>query len=152
MYSRARDDRSTGSGRQRPTASSATSKIRVAELDGLRFIAALAVVLYHFTYRLDIPGVATTVFPTLGRAAMHGGMNLFFVISGFVILVAARDRSASDFVVSRIVRLYPEFWIGVILSAIAFSIAGSRAITFPQAIANLTMVPHLLGFDYVDGV
>jgi len=46
---------------------------------------------------------------------MHGylGVNLFFMISGFVILWTARDRTPSGFVLSRITRLYPEFWIGV---------------------------------------
>ena len=54
---------------------------------------------------------------------------------------------------SRITRLYPEFWIGVLLSSIAFSFHPvGRTITAPQVLANLTMVPAFLGQDYVDDV
>ena len=120
----------------------------MAELDALRFLAAAAVMLYHFTY-----GGLADRFPTLGRATMHGylGVNLFFMISGFVIVWTARDRRPSEFVVSRVARLYPEFWIAVIVSAIAFTIAGAR-ITLPMVAANLTMVPGVFGQEYVDGV
>jgi len=87
----------------------------VVELDLLRFLAALAVVLYHFTYHLRDSETAVDLFPSIGRVGMHGylGVNLFFMISGFVILWTARDRTPSGFVLSRITRLYPEFWIGV---------------------------------------
>ncbi|WP_089013685.1 hypothetical protein [Micromonospora inositola] len=40
-------------------------------------------------------------------------MDLFIVISGFVVLLSAWDRRPRAFVVSRIVRLYPAFWIAV---------------------------------------
>jgi peptidoglycan/LPS O-acetylase OafA/YrhL len=41
------------------------------------------------------------------------GVDLFFVISGFVVQLSAWDRRPPEFVVSRIVRLYPAFWIAV---------------------------------------
>lgn len=143
--------------RDRETASPARRRLRVAELDLLRFLAASAVVLYHFTYRLRVSETAVDLFPSIGRVGMHGylGVNLFFMISGFVILWTARDRTPSGFVLSRITRLYPEFWIGVLLSAIAFSFDRSmfeRHITAPMVLANLTMVPGLLGQGYVDDV
>ena len=141
----------------RATASLASTRLRVVELDLLRFLAALAVVLYHFTYHLRDSETAVDLFPSIGRVGMHGylGVNLFFMISGFVILWTARDRTPSGFVLSRITRLYPEFWIGVLLSSIAFSfhpVTVGRTITAPQVLANLTMVPAFLGQDYVDDV
>lgn len=136
----------------RPSAAKAERlKLRVAELDVLRFAAAVAVMLYHFTYQLAQPGGPQDFFPTMGRVTLHGylGVNLFFMISGFVILWSARDRRPSEFVVSRMARLYPEYWIGVILSSIAFASLGMN-ITLPMVAANLTMVPGLLGQPYVD--
>jgi peptidoglycan/LPS O-acetylase OafA/YrhL len=130
------------------------AKVRVTELDLLRFAAAAAVMLYHFTYRLRLTGGPEDVYPSLGRVTMHGhlGVDLFFMISGFVILWTARDRRPSEFVVSRIARLYPEFWICVILSAVAFASVGVGAITIPMVAANLTMIPAVVGQPYVDGI
>lgn len=140
----------------RARASLASTRLRVVELDLLRFLAASAVVLYHFTYQLRVSETAVNLFPSIGRVGMHGylGVNLFFMISGFVILWTARDRTPSGFVLSRITRLYPEFWIGVLLSSIVFSLDQSAfgPITVPQVLANLTMVPAVLGQDYVDPV
>ncbi len=138
-------------------ASRPRARLRVVELDLLRFLAASAVVLYHFTYRVRASETAVDLFPSIGRVGMHGylGVNLFFMISGFVILWTARDRTPSGFVLSRITRLYPEFWIGVLLSAFAFRLdplVFGRQITAPMVLANLTMVPGLLGQGYVDDV
>jgi peptidoglycan/LPS O-acetylase OafA/YrhL len=110
--------------------------------------------LYHFTYRLRATGGPADVYPAIGRVTMHGylGVDLFFMISGFVILWTARDRRPSEFVVSRIARLYPEYWICVILSSIAFASVGVGAITFPMVAANFTMVPAVFGQPYVDGI
>ena len=140
-------------GQGRPAGRS-SAKLRVTELDLLRFAAAAAVMLYHFTYRLNPYGGPDDAYRAIGRVTLHGylGVDLFFMISGFVILWTARGRRPSEFVVSRIARLYPEFWICVILSAIAFASIGVGAITFPMVAANFTMVPALLGQPYVDGI
>jgi len=124
----------------------------------LRFLAAVAVVLYHFTYRLPGSETAAGFFPVIGRVAMHGylGVALFFMISGFVVLWTARERTPSGFVLSRMTRLYPEFWVCVLLSSLAFSLDQSaftgRPVTVPKVLANLTMVPDFFGQVYVDDV
>lgn len=135
----------------------ARTRTRVVELDLLRFLAAVAVVLYHFTYRLRGSETAAEFFPGIGRVAMHGylGVALFFMISGFVVLWTARERTPSGFVLSRMTRLYPEFWVGVLLSSLAFSIdqsAFAEPITVPKVLANLTMVPDVFRQPYVDDV
>jgi len=132
------------------------AKLRVTELDLLRFCAAFAVMLYHYTYKPTLPNGPPGPFPILGRLTMHGylGVSLFFMISGFVILWTAREKTPSGFVISRISRLYPEFWIGVALSSLTFATLGpsTRSIGLGTMLANLTMVPHFLGYPYVDDV
>jgi len=140
-----------------PAKGSVTQPARVRELDLFRFVAALAVVLYHYTYNRAVLDTGAAMYPVLERFTVHGylGVDLFFMISGFVILWTARARRPSDFVISRITRLYPEFWISVILSASVFAMfplsAGQR-ITLPMVFANLTMVPQLFRQPYVDNV
>jgi peptidoglycan/LPS O-acetylase OafA/YrhL len=131
---------------------------RVPELDLLRFIASASVVLYHFTYRPRFHGVideqAFGLLPAVTRFG-YLGVTLFFMISGFVILWSSQARSAGEFVVSRIARLYPSFWICVILTTIVVNAThggGGDPISLRTLLINLTMVPGALGAPYVDGV
>jgi len=128
---------------------------RQSFLDLLRFVAAAAVMLYHFTYR-DAPSGGNSL-PLIQALTRHGylGVDVFFIISGFVVLWSARGRSASRFMRARILRLYPEFWIAVLVSALVFTLApgGFGASLNARTIAlNLTMIPQYLGAPYVDRV
>lgn len=121
---------------------------RIAELDLLRFTAAAGVVLFHAT---DWPAHATA----LTAASTFGfmGVPLFFMISGFVILMTAQNRSGIEFVNSRIARLYPSYWICVLLSALALTVLAHTPPSPAVIAANLTMQPRML-FDepYLDPV
>ena len=85
---------------------------RYHELDALRGIAALTVVLWHFvctTYTIQDPGtksfVMTLYFLAQGRAAVI----LFFMLSGFVLslpFLRGRQPGYGNFVVRRIFRIY----------------------------------------------
>ncbi|MFT3681918.1 MAG: acyltransferase [Ferruginibacter sp.] len=82
---------------------------RFRELDVLRGIAALFVVFFHLTmnepqykhiFKLGVTGV-----------------ELFFMISGFVIFMSLQKISSSAaFVINRISRLYPTYWTAVTFS------------------------------------
>jgi peptidoglycan/LPS O-acetylase OafA/YrhL len=121
---------------------------RIPELDLLRFLAAASVVLFHATYWPAQSNLLTAVF-TYGFI----GVPLFFTISGFVILMTAQQRTGIEFINSRIARLYPSFWICVLLSALALAVLGNRPPSLALIGANLTMQPRIL-FDqpYLDPV
>lgn len=128
---------------------------RVAELDLLRFVAASSVMVYHFTYRPRVNGVVLdTAFWPVQAASRFGylGVTLFFMISGFVILWSSEARSAGEFFVSRIARLFPSFWICVLLTTLVVNAAGAEVVSLRTVALNLTMVPGVLGAPYVDGV
>ncbi|MEV7618668.1 acyltransferase [Microbacterium sp. NPDC089321] len=116
--------------------------MRFRELDGLRGIAAMAVVLYHFT------GHYNTYYPQdpLPKVDIWWGafgVQLFFLISGFVILMSAEAaQRPSDFVISRVTRLYPVYWIVLILGVmIAAVFAVPNVPHSPDIVAmNVTMV------------
>lgn len=124
---------------------------RIAELDGLRGLAALAVVMFHFTgiYHRDIGHSGDYVLT--GRFGDYG-VKVFFVISGFVILMTlARTRHPFDFIVSRFSRLYPVYWAAVILSFVTVKVCGLPVyeVGSRDALFNLTM---LQGFTQVPAV
>ena len=131
-----------------------TRAARIPELDLLRFAAAIAVVLYHFTYRPVVGGqINETIAGGLQAVTRFGylGVPLFFLLSGFVILWSSEHRSPGEFVASRIARLYPSFWTCALLTALVLAWAGHPA-SGPALAANLTMAPSLFGISYLDGV
>jgi peptidoglycan/LPS O-acetylase OafA/YrhL len=143
--------------RAAPTGFAAPPDSRLRVLDALRLVAALAVVTFHFTAR-DQRGWGAPpheVFPELGHATWYGyvGVHLFFVISGFVILMSVWGRGAAQFVASRISRLYPAFWVAVLLTAtLRWLWPRFDARTPGEVLANLTMFHEPFGVPHVDGV
>jgi peptidoglycan/LPS O-acetylase OafA/YrhL len=126
-------------------------------MDALRLLAALAVVLFHFTAREQHRwGVAPDeAFPRLSDVTPYGyaGVHLFFVISGFVILMSVWGRSVPQFLASRVSRLYPAFWAAVLATAaLRWAWPSFETRTAPEVLVNLTMVAEPLGVDPVDGV
>jgi exopolysaccharide production protein ExoZ len=73
----------------------------------LRGIAALMVVLFHAFQWTHVSGLTATDFPT-GAA----GVDVFFVISGFVMWVTTDDRTPTPraFLWRRAVRILPPYW------------------------------------------
>ena len=105
--------------------SHSTPKDRVFELDVLRFSAALAVVIYHLTYR-QIDGQYLFASADLITRFGYLGVNLFFMISGFVILWTAVGRTPAKFAISRFSRLYPIFWVSMVIVIIGSSVPGNQ--------------------------
>ncbi|MBD8077493.1 acyltransferase family protein [Cellulosimicrobium arenosum] len=131
---------------------------RLAALDGLRFVAAFGVLLYHYAaLNHHAWGQRTDeVFPDTQRWAVFGsfGVQLFFIVSGFVILMSAQGRGVRSFTASRIGRLFPAYWVSVILGVVLFALVspGRKQIDLPEAAMNLTMVQRALGFSDVESV
>jgi peptidoglycan/LPS O-acetylase OafA/YrhL len=134
---------------------------RLAVLDGLRLCAALAVVAYHLTgYE---PGVrrswgvpAGEAFPGLSAVTSYGwlGVELFFLISGFVICMSCWGRDLGAFFRSRVTRLYPAYWVAVLLTftVVALFSTQYQPVPWTDLLVNLTMLQMPLGAQAVDGV
>ncbi len=129
---------------------------RFYELDILRFLAALAVVFFHYTF-LNITEFETLPsYPVLGEVFKYGylGVELFFIISGFVILLTASKKNWQGFIVSRVARLYPAFWIAVTLTFLGIVLFAGDAmqVSFSQYLWNLTMGSEFVGVKNIDPV
>ncbi len=140
---------------------------RFVGVDGLRALAASAVVLFHFGPRgafadllhRSLPAAAVVVGEHLDL-----GVQAFFVISGFVIAHSVRDepigaRYAAVFAARRCLRLDPPYLCTMALS-IALLVASNRALTMRYAavptVADVAVnVLYLAGIahrDFIVGV
>jgi peptidoglycan/LPS O-acetylase OafA/YrhL len=121
---------------------------RLHELDSLRGIAAVCVLLFHLSYHTD----RAHQWP-FQVSWGHYGVELFFVISGFVILMTLeRSATPGDFVVSRVSRLFPAYWCAVLVTSAILILAVPQESPSAAAIAgNLTMLQPLFRTPYLDG-
>ncbi|MFI1726488.1 acyltransferase family protein [Streptomyces sp. NPDC020489] len=134
---------------------------RLRALDGLRLVAALMVAAYHYGGRggevTEAWGTsAKDQFPTLSGYFAYGclGVQVFFVISGFVICMSGWGRPLTSFFASRASRLLPAYWAAVLLVTAVFAlpVVAYRAVSPSDALVNLTMLQQPLGVDRVLGV
>lgn len=136
-------------------------KSRLLALDGLRLVAALMVCLYHYAGRGGTVSESwhqspSRLFPSLSQVATYGclGVQFFFVISGFVICMSSWGRTLGDFFRSRVARLYPAYWVALVLvtgAALALP-AVVHAVRLDQFLVNLTMLQQPMGAPRVLGV
>ena len=133
-------------------------------VDLIRFIAAMMVLMYHYTasgignvmndrYKL----LATKdLYPEFFWVTKYGflGVHLFFMISGFVILASALNRSAIEFAISRWTRLYPTYWVAVIFTTgVLFIFLGQDFdVTLTDFLANMTLLNDYVGITDIDPV
>ncbi|MEU1945608.1 acyltransferase [Streptomyces sp. NPDC020125] len=135
--------------------------VRLRALDGLRLLAALMVAAYHYGGRDGEIAQAwgsspRAQFPTLSSTFAYGclGVQIFFVISGFVICMSGWGRPLRSFFASRVSRLYPAYWVAIILVTAVFALpwVTYKAVSPSDALVNLTMLQQPLGVDRVLGV
>ena len=131
---------------------------RLELLDYGRFFAAVMVLLFHYTFNGILNGKISTIthIEPLIEITKYGylGVELFFMISGYVIFFSAKNRSPTQFAVSRAVRLYPSYWFAIIFTSFFSLLWGGEkmAVYFTQILVNLTMLQSWIGFSHVDGV
>ncbi len=134
-----------------------TEKKRFVFVDGLRGIAALWVLAYHFVHE----PVLTTLDPVTvaGFRAVHPllwlavkgrlGVQVFFVLSGFVIAHSLSDyalnaRSTLLFIARRQVRLDPCYWAALALATASMLASGALGFDEKPVPAPHVYVAHVL--------
>jgi peptidoglycan/LPS O-acetylase OafA/YrhL len=118
---------------------------RIPELDGLRGVAILLVIFYHYTNGIPLTSAnGLPFYVQRGAAGGWTGVDLFFVLSGFLIggiLIDARGSSSffSTFYLRRVFRIMPIYylWIALYVGAVALFGAAIQARSFSAQI-----LPH----------
>lgn len=137
------------------------NKERIYGIDGLRFIAAIFVVFFHYTYYSLDKEVVLHFYDNgmsfITNMSKYGfiGVELFFMISGFVILYSAKGKTWQKFARSRFLRIYPMLWLAASITFICLVFLGAtnKEPSFLQYLTNLTLM-HRFIFNqpHLDGV
>ncbi|RZL04608.1 MAG: acyltransferase, partial [Hymenobacter sp.] len=139
--------------------------IRYGEIDLLRFLAALAVVFFHFTFRgFHADQLSPVEYPVLGSVFKYGyfGVDLFFLISGYVVLLSAQGKTLGQFFTSRVTRLFPAYWVACTFTFVVVRLFGpaphtpgwSPILDAPvhEYLVSMTMLQRFFGVPDLDGV
>ena len=136
-------------------------------LDPLRFGAALGVAIFHQMFwswawvSIGHPGferyvAADVQYPSAAPFTWFGwvGVEIFFVISGFVIANSASRSSPAEFLLGRALRLYPAVWVcatATFLVLVLFGSAPASKFIMPYVHA-LLLVPEGVTRESLDAV
>jgi len=126
--------------RERPSADSgevdhAPREGRIPALDGMRGIAILLVMIFHFSESPNVPAGLPTAFAKV-TGSFWCGVDLFFVLSGFLItgiLFDAKDndRPLGKFYARRALRILPLQYLLLIVATIYVSIRPTECLLPP---------------------
>lgn len=128
---------------------------RFLYLDGLRAVAALMVMFHHF-YKIIYPNMNTAFLDILFDGCRFG-VQIFFVLSGFVIAYSIRNlqpsfSSARQFLLRRSLRLDPPYWIALCFTVMipiltSHLLKHSYKMDYAVLFANLAYLQDFLGYD-----
>lgn len=127
---------------------------KIYGLNYIRGICAMLVVLYHYTTRyLD-------VVLEMGAEQNHIGLwwgcwavSAFFILSGFLTVANVDETlTPAKFAFKRISRLYPAYWIAIIITTlVTYCVNSDLKVGLIPTFINFTMLQDFLGVESVDG-
>jgi peptidoglycan/LPS O-acetylase OafA/YrhL len=115
-------------------------------LTGVRFIAASLVFIFHYAHEI-VPGRDGFIFYLLRQ--LNIGVNLFFVLSGFLITHRYFDlvfsgSNLQDYIIKRIARIFPLYYVVLVTQMVLFYLHNH---TWPDATTLLLNITLLKGFS-----
>jgi peptidoglycan/LPS O-acetylase OafA/YrhL len=143
------------------TTKPAKPRIFFPNLDGLRFISFFVVFLHHcyLWFFNNLRETEPTAFAIQSFLFKYGslGVNFFFVLSGFLItylLIKEKEVTGTihvgNFYVRRILRIWPLYFLCIIIGFVAFPMLKQMMGEVPQESANPWYYVFLIGnFDYL---
>src|SRR5579884_4027712 len=105
----------------------ATRHERFDGIELLRFVLALGVVIFHYYFWAPHKGLIAYAPPTSrGDALVYFmfGVEAFFAVSGFVIILSAANRRPIDFLIARAARLGPTLLAASSITMITYILLG----------------------------
>lgn len=131
---------------------------RIKNIDILRGIAILFVVLFHYTSHYSPEYLLRTDKWTLDIASYGwSGVDIFFVVSGFCIaMTITKTHNYLEFLVRRFARIYPTYVFCGLITLIFYTFfeLPGREVDWITGLMNLVFANFIpgLNFKYIDGI
>ena len=129
-----------------------TSGVRLFELDALRGIAAVTVILHHFRHAFTIALPAWYLVPLFAGSQ---AVDLFFVLSGFVLSMPfwiGRNAHYQEYLLRRVCRIYLPFAAAATLSIAGDLVFRGKQLPLSEWFFNTWQAPitgHILLKQYL---
>ncbi len=107
----------------------------ITNIQLLRGVAALMVVVFHLVVKMQPFG-----FDGSQVSFLQGGVDIFFVISGFIMVHISRERerSGGQFMADRIIRIVPIYWL---LTLLAYFSGADKTRPIGDLFRSLAFIP-----------
>lgn len=117
------------------------NKERLKYLDSIKGIAALMVAFFHFIERT----LYTKIYFLSILISVRFELSCFFIMSGMVIPFSLKKCRSPiiNFAISRFFRLYPVYWISILLAIISIFFIKKESIDIKLVIYNASMFQSL---------
>ena len=107
----------------------------ITNIQLLRGVAAMMVVVFHLVVTMQPFGLDGSQVSFL-----QGGVDIFFVISGFIMIYVSRERerSSRQFMSDRIIRIVPIYWL---LTLLAYVVGAAETRPMSDLLRSLAFLP-----------
>ncbi len=120
----------------------------------LRFAAALLVVFYHASVHVRSTGVDQGMLYAASNAVGFAGVDVFFVISGFIMFHTTKTINGSayarQFMMRRLARIYSGYWPFFFLAIVIFAWARAGHFQESQLLTSFALWPQSLNRVLLD--
>lgn len=116
--------------------------IRGGQIQWISSLRGLLVLLVFISHLTNIPTPHSEFKFVIGRIGVVG----FFLISGYLAVTSVSRRSLGQFYLNRFLRIYPMFWILVVLT---FLLQSGRSVV--ELLCNMTLFEEFMGLEAMIG-
>lgn len=123
----------------------------------LRFLAAAMVLISHLQHEVpSVQGLDSQGYTPWTPIWFAGGVDIFFVISGFIMYIIAADtfgkaNAAREFFVRRLLRIVPPYWLFTSAMLVAVFVFREQVthsvLSVPNIIASYLFIPWKNAYD-----
>lgn len=121
-----------------------TTAARIVGFDWLRVLALLLVTVFHGLVLLDLQSWTQIAGMSMGSL----GVSLFLALSGA--LIGRDDRPAIEWLVARLKKIYPAYWIATLFAFVATAASGYKSVTIVQLIWQMSGIGLYYSEDLIN--
>jgi peptidoglycan/LPS O-acetylase OafA/YrhL len=116
--------------------------VKFANIQAVRFFAALSVLVFHLgNYAKMVFNMHDPFVELIAQPVFSAGVMVFFAVSGFVLTHSLQSTSVPQFLLLRVLRIYPAYWAAAAAVVVLHWCLGQPPILNMQFLKGLLLIP-----------